>query len=67
MSEAPFDVKLMNLTASVLLAACAAVLLAAALWWLVRNPTFAIGATPREHRCRPDGNGSIRCANETHS
>ena len=44
MSEAPFDVKLMNLTASVLFAACAAVLLAAALWWLVRNPAFAIGA-----------------------
>ena len=44
MSEAPFDVKLMNLTASVLFAACSVVLLAAAMWWLVRNPVFAIGA-----------------------
>ena len=40
----PFDVKLMNLTASVLFTAVAVVLLAAALWWLVRNPAFAIGA-----------------------
>ena len=40
----PFDVKLMNLTASVLFTAAAVVLLAAALWWLVRNPAFAIGA-----------------------
>ena len=44
MSEAPFDVKLMNLTATVLFTAAAVVLLAAALWWLVRNPAFAIGA-----------------------
>lgn len=42
--QQPFDVKLMNLTASVLFTACAVVLLAAALWWLVRNPAFAIGA-----------------------
>ena len=40
----PFDVKLMNLTASVLFTVAAVVLLAAALWWLVRNPAFAIGA-----------------------
>ena len=40
----PFDVKLMNLTASVLFAVIGAVLLAAVLWWLVRNPAFAIGA-----------------------
>ena len=40
----PFDVKLMNLTATVLFTAAAVVLLAAALWWLVRNPVFAIGS-----------------------
>lgn len=40
----PFDVRLMNFTASVLFAGCAVVLLAAGLWWLVRNPAFAIGA-----------------------
>ncbi len=40
----PFDVKLMNVTASVIFTAAAVVLLAAALWWLVRNPAFAIGA-----------------------
>ena len=39
----PFDVKLMNLTASVLLTACAVLLLAAGLWWAVRNPAFAVG------------------------
>ena len=40
----PFDVKLMNLTASVLFTVAAVGLLVAALWWLVRNPAFAIGA-----------------------
>lgn len=40
----PFDVRLMNLTASVLFAACGIGLLAAGMWWLVRNPVFAIGA-----------------------
>jgi cell division protein FtsQ len=40
----PFDVKLMNITATVLFAACAVTLLAAVLWWVVRNPAFAIGA-----------------------
>ena len=44
MSEAPIDVRLMNLTASVLFSGCAVLLLAAGLWWLVRNPAFAIGA-----------------------
>ena len=39
----PFDVKLMNVTASVIFAAAGVVLLAALLWWLVRNPAFAIG------------------------
>jgi cell division protein FtsQ len=43
MSEAPFDVKLMNLTATVIFAAAGVVLLAALLWWLVRNPAFSIG------------------------
>jgi cell division protein FtsQ len=40
----PFDVRLMNFTAAVLFTVCALVLLAAGLWWLVRNPVFAIGA-----------------------
>ncbi|MFC5498656.1 cell division protein FtsQ/DivIB [Caenimonas terrae] len=40
----PFDVKLMNFTATVIFAAAGVVLLAAALWWLVRNPAFSIGA-----------------------
>ena len=40
----PFDVKLMNLTAKVLFTACAFVLLAAGLWWMLRHPAFAIGA-----------------------
>ncbi|MEP6792623.1 MAG: cell division protein FtsQ/DivIB [Ramlibacter sp.] len=39
----PFDVKLMNLTASVLFSACGVLLLAAGMWWLVRNPVFAVG------------------------
>ena len=42
--QQPFDVRLMNLTASVLFTGCAVLLLAAGLWWLVRNPAFAIGA-----------------------
>jgi cell division protein FtsQ len=39
----PFDVKIMNLTASVLFLVCGAMVLAAAAWWAVRNPVFAIG------------------------
>jgi cell division protein FtsQ len=39
----PFDVKLMNIAASVLFAACGAMLLAALGWWLLRHPAFAIG------------------------
>jgi cell division protein FtsQ len=41
--QQPFDVKLMNITASVIFAAAGVVLLAALLWWLVRNPAFSIG------------------------
>lgn len=40
---APIDVKLMNVTATVLLLGCAALVLAAASWWVVRHPAFAIG------------------------
>jgi cell division protein FtsQ len=40
----PFDVRLMNITATVLFAACGAVLLAALAWWAVRHPVFAIRA-----------------------
>ena len=39
----PSDVKLMNLTASVLFFACAMLLLAAAFWWALRHPLFALG------------------------
>lgn len=39
----PMDVKLMNVTATVLFAGCAVVLVAAFGWWLVRHPVFAIG------------------------
>ena len=41
--QLPFDVRLMNITAVVLFAGCAAVLLAAACWWAVRHPVFALG------------------------
>jgi cell division protein FtsQ len=39
----PFDVRLMNLTATVLFTACTVVLLAAGMWWALRHPAFAIG------------------------
>jgi cell division protein FtsQ len=39
----PVDVKLMNITASVLFAACGLLLAAALGWWALRNPVFAIG------------------------
>ena len=39
----PMDVKLMNLTASVLFAVCAVLLAAALAWWGLRHPVFAIG------------------------
>jgi cell division protein FtsQ len=38
----PFDVKLMNITASALFSVCVVVLLAAGAWWAVRHPLFAI-------------------------
>jgi cell division protein FtsQ len=38
----PFDVKLMNLTATVLLCACLALLLVGGAWWALRHPVFAI-------------------------
>lgn len=40
---APIDVKLMNVTATVLLLGCAALVLAAVSWWVVRHPAFSIG------------------------
>jgi cell division protein FtsQ len=39
----PVDVKLMNITASVLFVACAVLLAAALGWWALRHPLFAIG------------------------
>lgn len=42
--QPPVDVRLMNITATVLFAVGAALLLAALLWWAVRHPLFALGA-----------------------
>lgn len=39
---APLDVKLMNLTASVLFVGCALAVLAAGVGWVLRYPGFAI-------------------------
>ena len=39
----PVDVRLMNITASVLFAACGVLLAAALGWWALRHPVFAIG------------------------
>jgi cell division protein FtsQ len=39
----PVDVRLMNITASVLFLACALLLMAALGWWAVRHPLFALG------------------------
>ena len=39
----PFDVRLMNATAAVLFTGCAVLLLAAACWWALRHPVFALG------------------------
>ena len=41
---APFDVRLMNLTASLVFLGCAALLAAAGGWWALRHPAFAVGA-----------------------
>jgi cell division protein FtsQ len=41
--QQPFDVRLMNATAAVLFTACVVLLLAAACWWAVRHPLFALG------------------------
>ncbi len=38
----PFDVKLMNIAATALFAACLVLLLAAVLWWALRHPLFGI-------------------------
>ncbi|MEJ5990574.1 cell division protein FtsQ/DivIB [Ramlibacter sp. PS3R-8] len=39
----PADVRLMNITATVLFVACGLLLVAALGWWAVRHPVFAIG------------------------
>ncbi len=39
----PLDVKLMNMTASLLVTGLVLACLAAGLWWVLRNPAFAIG------------------------
>ena len=40
---APLDVKLMNLTASVLFMGCVVLVLAAGAWWVLRHPALSIG------------------------
>ncbi|MET0542036.1 MAG: cell division protein FtsQ/DivIB [Variovorax sp.] len=40
----PFDVKLMNLTATLLFALCALMLMAAGAWWVLRQPFFPLAA-----------------------
>ena len=40
----PLDVRLMNVTASVLFMGCAALMVAAGGWWVLRNPVFSIGS-----------------------
>ena len=40
----PFDVKLMNITATLAFAACAVMLLASGAWWVLRQPFFPIAA-----------------------
>ena len=40
---APLDVKLMNLTASVLFMGCVVLVLAAGAWWALRHPALSIG------------------------
>jgi cell division protein FtsQ len=42
-SPMPLDVRLMNITATVLFVACGLLLAGALGWWAVRNPMFAIG------------------------
>jgi cell division protein FtsQ len=42
MAPVPFDVKLMNAAASLMYAVCVVVFLAAAAWWALRHPLFAI-------------------------
>ena len=41
--QLPADVRLMNITATVLFVACALLLVAALGWWAVRHPIFALG------------------------
>jgi cell division protein FtsQ len=40
--QQPFDVKLMNITATALFSVCVVLLLVAVAWWAVRHPLFAI-------------------------
>lgn len=39
----PFDVRLMNTTATVLFLGCGLLALAAGAWWVLRHPAFAVG------------------------
>jgi cell division protein FtsQ len=42
--QAPFDVRLMNVVATLMFLLCALMLLAAGAWWVLRQPFFPIGA-----------------------
>jgi cell division protein FtsQ len=39
----PFDIRLMNATATALFSICAVLLVATGLWWAIRHPLFALG------------------------
>lgn len=64
-TPAPFDVRLMNATAAVLFAGCAAMLLAAAGLWALRNPAFALGGIVIEGRLTHNNAVTLR-ANVAH-
>jgi cell division protein FtsQ len=42
MAPLPFDIRLMNKVASLLLTLCVLLCLAAGLWWVLRHPSFAV-------------------------
>ncbi|MET4579575.1 cell division protein FtsQ/DivIB [Ottowia thiooxydans] len=56
----PLDVRLMNLTTSILVTALLLVCLAAGLWWVMRNPAFAIGRITVEGDTAHNSAASLR-------
>ncbi|WP_036593579.1 cell division protein FtsQ/DivIB [Ottowia thiooxydans] len=56
----PLDVRLMNLTTSILATALVLGCLAAGLWWVMRNPAFAIGRITVEGDTTHNSSASLR-------